>query len=99
MTFSVSLHILPANAILNVQIYFSLQYWDCTYKSLGNAAKAAAAAAAADDDDDDVIIMMTMIIIIIIQKMRKKHNWKHNIKELQKTAILSTAHLRWEVLT
>jgi len=59
---------------------------------LGNAA----AAAADDDDDDNVMIMM---MVIIIQKMRKKRTWKHNIKELQKTAIFSTAHVRWEVLT
>jgi hypothetical protein len=43
--------------------------------------------------------MMMMMMMMIIQKMRKKHTWKHNIKELQKTAKLSTAHIHWEVRT
>jgi hypothetical protein len=41
----------------------------------------------------------TMMMMMIIQKMLKKRTWKHNIKELQKTAILSAAHIHWEVLT
>jgi hypothetical protein len=34
----------------------------------------------------------------ITQTIPEQHTGKHGIKELQKTAILCTAHLLWEVL-
>jgi hypothetical protein len=34
----------------------------------------------------------------IIQKIPEQHTRKHKIKELQKTAILGTAHILWKVL-
>jgi len=34
----------------------------------------------------------------VIQKIREQHNRKHEVKELQKTAILGTAHILRKVL-
>jgi hypothetical protein len=44
-----------------------------------------------------MMMMMMMIIIIIIIKLSDMLG-KHEIKELQKTAILGTAHILWKVL-
>jgi len=88
MTFAFSLHISPANAIFKSSIIFFLAKLGLNLQNVWGM-----------QQQQQVMIMIMMMIIIITQKMRKKRTWKHNIKELQKTAILSTAHVRWEVLT
>jgi hypothetical protein len=45
--------------------------------------------------DNRIIIIIIIIIIINLNSISRKHE----IKELQKTAILCTAHVLWKVLT
>jgi len=50
---------------------------------------------------DQVVIIIIIIIIIIIKSFRKYVSnipGKHEVKELQKTAILGTAHILRKVL-
>jgi hypothetical protein len=64
MTFAFSFHISPANAILNLQVYSSLQYLGLNLQNVWEMQQQ----------------QMIMMIMIIIQKMHKKRTWKHNIK-------------------
>jgi hypothetical protein len=50
-----------------------------------------------DDDDDDIIIIMT--ISKLFRKYVSEMPGNHDVKELQKTAILGTAHILRKVLT
>jgi hypothetical protein len=45
-----------------------------------------------------IIIIIIIIIVIIIQKIREHHTRNHDVRELQKTAILGTAHRLRKVL-
>jgi hypothetical protein len=46
-----------------------------------------------------MMMMMMIIIIIIIRKYVSNIAGNHDVKELQKTAILGTAHILRKVLT